>query len=286
MAKYHRAPALNKLVEEVNAAYPERDKTSDGWIGDPSHQARVSDHNPDYSAGGVVRAQDLDIDGIDVDNVISHLINDWRISYVIYNGRIWGGSRWRKYEGANQHTKHIHSSLKHASSAENSRQSWGISNTANPKPPVNYNPKDQSPENPPTGSTIFPTDYADLKINGNFKAWEQGAVQILMHQLGYRTNKQWDGKIGKLGYTDLQHWLRDVVSPKDGKPYYTKTPVAKFGVAAGVPLKVDGRAGSWFWYEFQRYLADRGFYKGILDGKPETMTYEAIQRWLNANNDQ
>lgn len=144
--------------------------------------------------------------------------------------------------------------------------------------------KGQSPTNTPNGSTTFPTDYAELKINGNFKSWEQGAIQILMHQLGYTSNKQWDGKIRKLGYTDLQNWLRDVRDP-NGNPYYTKTPVAKWGVAKGTPLKVDGKDGKWFWYEFQRYLKDRKFYKGILDGDPKKMTYEAIQIWLNDNND-
>ena len=75
------------------------------------------------------------------------------------------------------------------------------------------------------------------------------------------------------------------VRSENGNPYYTKTPVAKWGVKKGTPLKVDGSAGKWFWYEFQRYLKDRKFYTGILDGDPKKMTYEAIQRWLNDNND-
>ena len=284
---YYLAPSLVDLRSECNTRWPDRDKGSDGWIGDPSHQARVSDHNPDYSAGGIVRAIDVDKDGISVEDFLNAVIYDNRTSYCIYNGRIWGGTRWRKYEGSNPHTKHVHVSIKHTTAAAKSG-TWDLAKGAvkpvgKPEAAKVKKVKDQSPSNTPNGSTVFPSDYAELKINGNFKSWEQGAIQILMHQLGYKSNKQWDGKIRKLGYTDLQNWLRDVRDP-NGNPYYTKTPVARWGVAKGTPLKVDGKDGKWFWYEFQRYLKDRKFYKGALDGDPKKMTYEAIQRWLNDNN--
>lgn len=273
--KYHLAKSLEALRDELNTKYPKRDKASDGWIGDPSHAARVSDHNPDYESGGVVRAIDVDKDGIDVDELLNAVIYDSRVSYVIWNGRIWGGSRWRKYEGSNQHTKHIHISIKHTAAAEKAG-SWGISSGSKPKPSTPKTSK-QTTKNRPNGSTTFPTDYEDLKIEGKWDDLRQGAVQILMHQLGYKNNKQWDGKIASLGVKDLMNWLQDV-------GYYIKTPVVKFGTRRGVKLYVDGDAGAWFWYEFQRYLADRKFYKGVLDGNPKAMTFEAIERWLNANN--
>lgn len=273
--KYHLAKSLEALRNELNTKYPKRDKASDGWIGDAAHSARISDHNPDYNSGGVVRAIDVDKDGIDVDELLNAVIYDPRVSYVIWNGRIWGGSRWRKYEGSNQHTKHIHISIKHTAAAERAG-SWGISSGSKPKPSTPKVSK-QTTKNRPNGSTTFPTDYEDLKIEGKWDDLRQGAIQILMHQLGYKINKQWDGKIASLGVKDLMNWLQDV-------GYYIKTPVTKFGTRRGVKLYVDGDDGQWFWYEFQRYLADRKFYKGVLDGNPKVMTFEAIERWLNANN--
>lgn len=271
---YFLAQSLKDFRSEINTKYPKRDKASDGWIGDPSHQARVSDHNPDYSDGGIVRAIDIDKDGIDVNAVLQAAIHDPRVSYVIWNRRIWGGSRWRKYEGSNSHTKHIHVSIKHTDAAARGG-SWGLAagEPAKPAPKV----KMQSASNRPTGSTTFPTDYDNLKIDKKFDELTQGAIQILMRQLGYYTNKQWDGDIAALTYTDMMNWLRDV-------GYYIETPVAKWGVRKGTPLKVDGHDGAWFWYEFQRYLKDRNFYKGRLDGDPKAMTFEAIDKWLNDNN--
>ena len=43
---YTLAPSLVHARAEVNAGWPGRDKTSDGWIGDTAHQSTGSDHNP------------------------------------------------------------------------------------------------------------------------------------------------------------------------------------------------------------------------------------------------
>lgn len=130
MAKYHLAPALVGLRNEINVAHPERDKSSDGWIGDASHQASKSDHNPDYDSGGVVRAIDIDKDGIDADALVAKLIKDPRVNYVIWNGYIWSRKynfQKRKYNGSNPHKSHVHTSLRHGSSFEKDTKSWGVS---------------------------------------------------------------------------------------------------------------------------------------------------------------
>lgn len=117
--------AGQQLREQIDDSYPDRDRTSDGWIGDTRHQARASasDHNPD--ANGIVRAIDIDRDlsGKAKPDLMPDLADqirlaakrgDKRISYIIFAGRIASsrmGWRWRKYRGLNPHDKHCHISF-------------------------------------------------------------------------------------------------------------------------------------------------------------------------------
>jgi len=115
--------AAHSLREQVNSAYPDRDKTSDGWLGDASHSQRASDHNP-AAPTGVVRAIDLDRDLFTnskpdrmpylADQIRICAKKDKRISYVIFNSRIASAKslwRWRTYRGVNPHIKHCHVSF-------------------------------------------------------------------------------------------------------------------------------------------------------------------------------
>ena len=114
--------AGQQLREQIDDAFPDRDRKSDGWIGDARHQrAGTSDHLPD-KANGYVRAIDVDKD-LDsrpstgaylADQIRECAKRDKRIKYVIYSGKIasvksfW---RWRTYSGINRHDKHIHISF-------------------------------------------------------------------------------------------------------------------------------------------------------------------------------
>jgi len=113
-----------QLREQIDDAFPDRDRTSDGWIGDTRHAARKSDHNPD--AQGWVRAVDVDRDlngkGRKPD-VMPDLVDqvrllaksgDKRISYIIFDGKIASAKQawaWRAYDGINKHTHHAHISF-------------------------------------------------------------------------------------------------------------------------------------------------------------------------------
>ncbi len=115
--------AGQQLRLQVDDSYPDRDRTSDGWIGDARHSARPSDHNPD--AAGIVRAIDIDRD-LSYDAKPDFMCDladqirlcakrgDKRIAYVIFNGKISSARslwRWRAYKGNNPHVKHCHVSF-------------------------------------------------------------------------------------------------------------------------------------------------------------------------------
>jgi hypothetical protein len=122
-------PKLSKaaiqLREQIDDSFPERDRSSDGWIADLRHMrsGRPSDHIPNE---GWVRAIDIDSDlsGKSKPEIMPDLADEIRayakrdkkkrIAYIIYNGRIASpilGWKWRKYKGANKHTKHAHVSF-------------------------------------------------------------------------------------------------------------------------------------------------------------------------------
>lgn len=133
MASYHLAPSLSRLRTDVNTLWHGRDKTSDGWIGDASHAARPSDHNPDWRAGGVVRALDIDKDGLDKHALVAAAIQDPRTEYVIFEGLIYQrkyGFKPLKYTGANSHHGHVHISIRHGAKYEQDTRAWAIASMA------------------------------------------------------------------------------------------------------------------------------------------------------------
>jgi hypothetical protein len=131
---YRIAKSLDTYRSQITEAYPNRSTASDGWIGDPAHSARESDHNPDED--GVVRALDVTHDpknGCDCDALVVALTSakDPRIKYIIWNERIISGATgpvpWvsRPYTGTNPHTKHMHLSVVADSRADSTRK-WAI----------------------------------------------------------------------------------------------------------------------------------------------------------------
>ena len=117
--------AGQQLREQFDDSFPDRDRTSDGWIADARHVAAgKSDHIPSIDSK-TVRAIDVDRDvsGKAKPDLMPDIANqirlcakagDKRISYVIFNGRIASsrmGWRWRKYSGSNPHNHHCHISF-------------------------------------------------------------------------------------------------------------------------------------------------------------------------------
>jgi hypothetical protein len=134
------APSVRLGLTEADTLWPNRNKASDGIIGNTSHSSRISDHNPD--SRGIVHAFDLTHDpshGVDCSVLANHLRSqkDTRIRYVIWNGRLFRGPWsdavlagrakpwfWETYTGDNSHTKHMHVSIGYDRSAENDLRPW------------------------------------------------------------------------------------------------------------------------------------------------------------------
>jgi putative peptidoglycan binding protein len=149
---YRLARALAVFRDEINARWPNRDRASDGWIGDAAHASTQSDHNPwvkDSAGVGVVRAYDVDAGaGADVEIglwLAEHVRNLGsaghpalgRGSYVISARRIASpvsGWAWRAYTGDNPHTSHTHVSVSLDAAGYDSAQGWGIRTGSTPGP--------------------------------------------------------------------------------------------------------------------------------------------------------
>lgn len=134
------AKSLTVLGNEIDAAAPGRSTASDGTIGDTSHQARPSDHNPNRA--GVVCAADYTHDpasGADMHRIAEHLRTKRvkALKYVIFNRRIASaasGWRWTFYGGSNPHTAHMHVSVGRGADGRSTgpyddTSSWGIPGT-------------------------------------------------------------------------------------------------------------------------------------------------------------
>lgn len=111
------AASLLTLRDQLNAAYPSRSKVSDGFIGDTTHAASASDHNP--NPAGVVCAFDITHSpgtGLDAHKLADNLLANRHpnLKYLISNGRIagaWTYWRWLAYGGNDPHDTHIHVSV-------------------------------------------------------------------------------------------------------------------------------------------------------------------------------
>jgi RHS repeat-associated protein len=152
---WRQAPSLKALELQADRAWPNRDDSSDGRVGDASHQRKVSDHNPDArlmlhafditaTSASPSSAEPYIVDAQGVGRVngywlVKHLIqrNDPRVEYIIFDRRIYnrrsigGLPPWasRPYK-LRPHDKHVHISIRHTAGAENDTSPWFVLPTA------------------------------------------------------------------------------------------------------------------------------------------------------------
>ncbi len=147
---WRMAKSLDALLAQINARFPNRDKSSDGGIGNAEHSARTSDHNPDTD--GIVKARDFTHDpahGLDSESLAEALVasKDERIKYIISNRKICSGTgqkeqawKWRPYPvppNKNPHSHHVHVSVKRDKQYCDDASQWSFDLKA---APVSANP--------------------------------------------------------------------------------------------------------------------------------------------------
>lgn len=120
-----RAPACVAAIRDANKAWPTRKRASDGIMGDAAHQARPSDHN----LGNAVDITHDPRAGADGHKIATAAMIDDRVTYIIWDRRIWSRLRaaegWRPYQGSNPHTHHVHISVAVEKRDEDHPWPWG-----------------------------------------------------------------------------------------------------------------------------------------------------------------
>lgn len=229
MVKDRKSKSLEQLLKQVNAAAPGRSTKSDGWIGDKAHASRKSEHNPD--ADGTVDAIDIThdpkggCDGAKLSEAL-RLSKDRRIGYVIFNKRIFGGIGkkqpfvWRKYTGANGHTKHMHIDVQDAH--QDDASPWKIDAAFKPaasvpavKPAPKPKPAPIAPAKPVEPAKPAPAPVAPqppARDNQTPILLSEDDLKVLQQQLidlGYTEVGGVDGKYGTFTRTAIRAFRAD-----------------------------------------------------------------------------
>ncbi len=119
-------PAALAVLRQATALAPKRKKASDGLLPSAAHvtQSPNSDHNTGLAAD---LTHDPD-NGIDCAEIFEKLKEDKRVSYLIFQGKIWSKEKSklgnRRYTGSNPHNKHLHISINASSAADTSPWFW------------------------------------------------------------------------------------------------------------------------------------------------------------------
>ena len=104
-------PAAIAVLRQATALWPKRNKSSDGLLPSKAHVS--ANPNSDHNSGFAVDLTHDPKKGVYCQIIYTELQKDPRVKYLIFKGRIWSKEKGENiYTGSNQHTKHLHISIK------------------------------------------------------------------------------------------------------------------------------------------------------------------------------
>jgi hypothetical protein len=119
-------PAALAVLKQATALAPTRKKASDGLL--PSAAHIKANPNSDHNTGLAVDLTHDPKNGIDCVEIFEKLKEDKRVSYLIFQGKIWSKEKAkqgnRRYTGSNPHNKHLHISINPAMATDTSPWFW------------------------------------------------------------------------------------------------------------------------------------------------------------------
>lgn len=122
------SPAAIAVLRQATALYPKRKKLSDGLLPSLAHQK--ASPNSDHNTGLAVDLTHDPKNGVDCAVIFEKLKEDERVSYLIFNKKIWSRDKAksgnRVYTGSNPHTKHLHISINADKSNDTSPWFWWV----------------------------------------------------------------------------------------------------------------------------------------------------------------
>lgn len=207
---YRCARSLDRLIQDIDTIAPERITKSDGWIGDPKHRSKDSDHNPWVinSGTGIVTARDITHDprhAADMHLIAERIIKnqDERVKYMIFDGQLvrsypkhgLSAWTWESYRG-NPHRQHLHISVKPEPIFYDATRSWKIG------PEIKAAKKLRRGD---SGKDVaFVQRWLGLKDDGIFGRDTENAVMQYQKMRGLTAtgivgNETWDHILGRKG---------------------------------------------------------------------------------------
>ncbi len=239
-------PNLNEAKDQLDHKFPNRDKSSDGSIGDLAHQVSTSSHNPDLTGRSEfhdgdsideVRARDFDKDLNDPSSITMEQVVQlwvklarsgsglWWVRYIIFNRRIWQRSDnfvTHVYTGSNPHDKHVHVNSDYNQAADTvTNTNWHLNDLSAPPPPAP--PAPTGPRLRMPWPSYMPTNHyfglisGPTQSHGGYYAQERPAVQEIQRRLivlGYvpgitKPSSGWaDGKFEQATKDAVARWQR------------------------------------------------------------------------------